>query len=188
MRVSHVKKAQKDQGTCGGCGKQVVKGDAYKWAKGRYGPRMVRCDSCYFRQSDLTGSDKLSRAYAAQEDAEDRLSGWGGEDAEEARTILQELAEAVREVGEEYQESADNIMEAFPSGNSTSEECEEKASNLEDWASTCESAADDIEDFDEDSVEPEPDESKEDAIERARGEWADEARSTIEGAIGECPV
>jgi hypothetical protein len=186
MRVNYVKKAKKDQGTCT-CGHEIKAGEAYKWAKGRYGPRMVRCEKCSFRQSDLTSSDKLSRVYGAQEDAEDRLQGWDGEDAEEARSLLQELGEAVREVGEEYQESADNIRESF-SESSTADECEEKAEQLEDWASTCESAADDIEDFDEDTVEPEADESKEDAVERARGEWADEVRNTVEGAIGECPV
>jgi len=149
---------------------------------------MVRCGSCVFRQSDLTSSDKLSRVYSAQEEAEDRLGAWDGADADEARGILTDLAEAVREVGEEYQESADNIMESFPSGNSTSEECEEKASGLEDWADTCESAADDIEDFDEAGVEPEPDESKEDAVVRAREAWAEEVRSNVEGAIVECPL
>lgn len=186
MRVNHVKKAQKDQGTCT-CGKEIKAGEPYKWAKGRYGPRMVRCDSCRFRQSDLTSSDKLSRVYGAQEEAEDALASWDGEDADEARSILENLAASIREVSEEYQESADNIHENF-SESSTADECEEKAQDLESWADSIEGAMDDIEDFDEDDVEPEEGVSKEDAIEHDRSVWSDAARSTIEGVIGECPL
>jgi len=203
MKVNTVKKAQKDQGTCPACGKEIKAGDAYKWAKGRFTSKKIRCESCAFRQSDLTSSDKLSQVYAAQEAAEDAMAEWDG-DGEEAKSIMETLAEAIREVAQEYQESADSIHENF-SESSTADECEEKANDLEQWADDCEQAGeegefdeDDI-DFDEDNVAVEDckdeaekkdriEKAREEKVEEARSEWRENLETAMNDAIGDCPV
>jgi hypothetical protein len=209
MRVNTVKKARKDQGTCPACGKEIKAGDSYKWAKGRFTAKKVRCASCNFRQSDLTSSDKLSQVYAAQEGAEDAMAEWSGspdadDDGSEAKSIMETLAEAIREVAQEYQESADSIHENF-SESSTADECEEKAQELEQWADECEQVAEEAEfdeddiDFDEDDVDVEDckdDEEREERIEKARQEkrteardqWRETLESEMNDAIGSCPV
>lgn len=207
MRVNHVAKARKDQGHCCKCSKEIKVGDAYSWIKPRYGSRRVVCGSCHFRNSDLTSSDKLSRVYEAQESAEDQVSGWDGEDAEELKGYVEELIEAVREVAEEYQSSADAIRDSF-SDSPTADECEEKANELEGWADELEGF--DPEDFDDSEYEEEEDEeepeagegelSKEKAEEekpkrkgseeweQARSEWADGLRDEALGVVGSCPL
>lgn len=113
MRTHFVKKARKAQGKCLQCGKKIEVGASYRWAKGRYGPKMVKCSDHSFKASELTNSDKLSRVYAAQESATDRISAWDGDDLESLRGILEETANEINKVADEYQESADNIREHF---------------------------------------------------------------------------
>jgi hypothetical protein len=203
-RINTVKKARKAQGTCGKCGKAIKAGDAYKWIKPRYGAKKVRCEDCAFRSSDLTSSDKLSRVYEAQETAQDAVNDWDGEDAQELKSILETAAEEIREVAQEYQDSADAIMEHFPSGNQTSEECEERAQELEGWADT-------LDDFEPEEFEPEDEDDDPDAEENGNGltevsdpnkseadedeelackkeEWAEEQRGNAHVALDECPV
>lgn len=151
-RINTVKKARKDQGTCRGCGREIKAGDGYKWIKFRYGGKVKKCSSCNFRSSELTSSDKLSRLYAAQEDAHDRLDGWDREDADEIRSLLEDTAQEIREVGEEYQESADAIREHFETSD-TADECEEKAQEIEGWADEVEGA--DVPEWDDEEIRDE---------------------------------
>jgi len=151
-RITTVQKARKEAGRCGGCGTDIKKGDPYKWLKKRYGPRKVRCGKCAFKASDHAGG-RLAEVYCAMEDAEDQISGWDGEDIEELRGYLEEAATNIRDLGEQYQESADNIRQSF-SESSTADECEEKAEGLTSWA-------DEIESCDLDDYEPEGSEDQE---------------------------
>jgi hypothetical protein len=182
-RINTVKKARKAQGRCTKCGKAINKGDAYRWIKPRYGSKRCVCESCQFRASDLTSSDKLGRVYDAQEDAQSAVGDWDGQDVAELRQALEDAAEAIREVAQEYQESADNIMEHFPSGNQTSEECEERANELEGWA-------DDIEGADLDDFDPEAEGEDETDDERAerRERWVEETRDAAQAPLDDCPV
>lgn len=113
-----------------------VLGDGYRWIKFNRGPKKIRCmkPECAFRASDMTTSDKLSRVYAAQETAQDVVDSWDGEDIETLREALQTAAEEIREVASEYNESADNMEQAFPNGSPTIDDCREKAESLESWA------------------------------------------------------
>jgi hypothetical protein len=216
MRVNTVKKCRKAQGTCG-CGKEIKKGDAYKWAQGRYGPRMVKCDNCGFRPSELCGG-KLSEVYAAQEEAEDSLGNWAPEGGKEGlEELCTALAERLNEIADEYQESCDNIRDTF-TDSPTADECEEKADQLRDWASEAESP--DIEDPPEveptvhpEEVECEACEAKakfypdlgiyrctdkecadefepeeEDVEESEMEDWAENAKQTVEDILGNCPL
>jgi DNA repair ATPase RecN len=165
-RVNHVNKAATDQGTCSKCGVEIKKGDAYVWTKNRYGPKRKRCTAtaCRFRSSDLTSSEKLSQVYEAQETAEDAVAEWTGDedDASDVTQALQDAAEQIREVAQEYQQSADAIRDNFAES-TTADECEEKANDLESWADELD-AWEPPSDFDEA-------EARKDAIEALREEY-----------------
>jgi hypothetical protein len=214
MRINRVKKARKDQGNCSGCGKPVKKGDGYKWIKSRFGPRKIKCDECRFRPSELTSS-KMGAIWDAQEDTREAIAGWDGEDVQDLKSILEEFAEVVREVGQEYSEAADNMPENLQYS-PVAEECREKGEELEGWAS-------DLECFDFDEFdEPDKDELREehrpagesaandlkkdqtieerdkfieeyidDAVEgdilEKKEEWMDEQRGNAESEIDNCP-
>jgi hypothetical protein len=143
-RVTYVKKARKDHPAGG-----IKKGDSYYWWKFRYGGK--RFSRTPPRQSQLTNSDKLSRVYAAQESVEDAM----GESAlpDDWRGAVEDAANEVREVGEEYQESCDNIRDQF-TDSPTADECEEKAE-------ACESVASEMDDIDFDSLPDKPEDGDE---------------------------
>lgn len=216
-RINRVAKARKDQGSCGRCTKPIKAGDSYVWIKFRHGGKRKRCSdfACRFRQSDLTQSDKLSRVYAAQENAEDTIGALDAADEsfeDDIKSALEEAAAEIREVAQEYEESAENIREHF-SESSTADECEEKANELESWADDLEgfepgngafdpSDHDLPEEFDEKSVkrdEGASDDDHADKIEEAREEyeeklreareqWGDDVRSEAEDIISNCPI
>lgn len=141
-RINYVKSTRKDQGHCGKCGDPLPKRSAYRYIKFRYAGKRVRCmkASCNFRQSDLTSSDKLSRAYAAGEYVEDAVGRFVLEvhvseildGAQNIADAVEESKSEIEEVAQEYNDSADNIEMAFDYS-PTAEECREKAENLENW-------------------------------------------------------
>lgn len=210
MKITHVKNAQKDQGTCCKCNKEIKAGEPYSWIKPQYGTKRVVCGNCHFKNSDLTTSDKLSTVYAAQENAEDSVADWDGEDIEDLKSFVSDMASEIRDVADEYQSSCDAIKERF-SESSTADECEEKAESLGSWADELESfdPADFDEadaDFEEEVLKDVPDETeeqkkqrqeelyekneenKEKAIEEAREQWAEAARSEALDLIGNYPL
>ena len=150
MRVNHVKSARKTKKArvCGQCQHTVEPGEAYKYAEPRYGPTKIRCSGCHFRPSDLQDSDKMADLYLAQEGLEDDITAaCYANDPADLPGALNTAAEAAREVGEAYGESADNIESAFTGGSPTADDCREKADSIEEWADALESAAGDIEGF-----------------------------------------
>jgi len=148
-RVNRVGKCRKAQGNCGGCGDPIKKGDPYiHWSPGFRGSKRRRCTKpgCYPRPSALTANDRLSTVYGAQEDVEDTIKDWDRRDIDALKDAMTEAAEHIREMGEEYQESADTINETAE-GSPIAEECEEKANGLSEWADEIESARDDLEEY-----------------------------------------
>ena len=205
MRTNVVAKARIAQGECGKCGKEILAGAAYKWIKGRYSGRRVRCAECPdWRPSEKTGSAALSTVYGAREAAEDAIGEWDGEDADALRSILTEAGDAIDEGAEAYEESAQNIEDGFQHETSASQELRDKADEVRSWAEEVRSKADDIEDFDEEEAKTEaegelaePEEGDDpaereqeikEAVEQAKIEWADEQREAASDAISECPV
>lgn len=188
-RVNHVAACRKPQ-ECGSCGKKIKTGEPYKWAKPRYGSKMVRCDACKFRQSDLSSS-KMATIWDAQQDFD--LDGC--ESLSDIQEKCSEFAETVREVAQEYQESAQNMEDGMGHRTEMCEELDEKGQSLEAWADECESAADGVDDFDEDAVRDEvkgddpdlDDDAVEEEVESRRSAWLDEARETVESTISDCP-
>lgn len=169
MARVHTAKAAKDYPEYG-----IKKGDTYFWWQLYKQPKRMSKDRP--RPSQLTGSAKLSAAYAAQEAAEDAVVGSAStEDLVEA---LRQAAEDARSVAEEYEESASSIRETF-SESSTADECEEKAEALNDWADELEQACDEIESLDRKDFE-EGDEGDE--------EFANAACEIAEAAIGNLSI
>jgi hypothetical protein len=169
-RVRHVKKARKSHGKCGSCGTPINVGDPYKWAKPRYGSKKVRCVNCKFKRGDLSSS-KMVTIYDAQDTAYEGIKGWGGEEIDELKSVLEDFSEVVREVASEYEESAENIRQYFPES-WKADELDEAYSELEGWA-------EEIDCFDPDEFDPEAGEDKE--------SWAEERRSEAEELVGNCP-
>jgi len=117
MQTNYVKHARGSPGPCEKCVKPIPKGAAYKWIKGRFGPKRVRCDACPdWRLSEKTGSDKLSRLYAARESVEDALAAWDRDsgDVEDLRSALESAAGEASDVAEEYREAASSWNDAGP--------------------------------------------------------------------------
>lgn len=149
MKVNRVKKARKDHGHCGKCGTAIRKGDSYWYIEPRFGPRKLRCSSgdCNFRMSDMVSSDKLQRIWLARENIEDKVKecrdnmsevaseGWPAW-LEELADTIQESAEEIREVGIEYEESAQNVDEYFPGS--------QQVDDIQDKADRCEEMADQL--------------------------------------------
>ena len=137
----HSQKAAKDYPA-----HDIKKGDTYYWWKFRHGGKVL--SKTFPRQSQLTQSDKLSRAYATAENLSDAIGE--AEDTEAIVDALNDAATSAREIGEEYGESADNIESAFPNGSPTADDCREKADSMDSWADELESAASEVEALDDD--------------------------------------
>jgi len=94
MKVTEVKEAQKEQGNCGSCGKEIKAGDSYFWWEFQPGERMVRCDNpaCYPEAADLA-SDR----FRAQ------VCGLKGKLDEIVRTSSSEmLADMLRDLSDDF--------------------------------------------------------------------------------------
>lgn len=140
-RTNYVKKARKAQGKCEVCGKPIAPGDAYKYIEPRYGPKRVRHTTCRDWRPSETSSSKMTTIWAAQEAFGDTTFT----DRADIAAAVNEVAEAARSVGEEYNESAQNIEDGFGHEVPMSEELREKGDELEQWADELESTASDIE-------------------------------------------
>lgn len=176
-KVEHARKAQPNYG--------INKGDTYYWWKFRYGGKHV--SKTYPRASQLTQS-KLSGVYAAEESAQDEIneirnrkpaegqekSDFLNEVIEDLKSALEQCAESIREVAQEYTESADNMESGFGHETSSSEEVREKASELESYADDIESNAN----SEVDGYDPAEDEE----------DWLDNLCNNAEGCIGGCPI
>ena len=136
-RTNVVKSARKAQGKCRVCSKEINVGDPYKWAKPRYGSKVVVCSGCQITAS-MTSSSKLVAVWEAQE-----ALSFSEDDLEAIAADLRSLAETAREVGQEYQDSCDNQREYFPDSE-TAQENEDKAQGLDGWADELDAAADDV--------------------------------------------
>jgi DNA repair exonuclease SbcCD ATPase subunit len=189
-RVTTVQRAKKSPGSCSKCQKAIKTSDSYRWWKPRYGRKHVRCvqPACAPRASDLTSSDKLSRVYGAGESIEDAIEQFRKDKEIEAlKGVLEDAAQELNEVAEEYRESASNIESGF-NGNRMPmcDELEEKADNLESKAEEIESAAGDLEDFDEDGAKEEAEaEAESELDEFAEGEREEKLEELVEKKVKE---
>lgn len=139
MKLNHVIKAQKTT-KCGKCGKEIAKGDSYRWWKFRYGGRRVRCmdSACSPRPSEMINSPFLSTAASLAEGLEDAVASFESDlDVDALQGAVEEAASGFRELGEEAQGSFDNMPEGLQQGDTgqmlegRAERCGEIADELE---------------------------------------------------------
>lgn len=135
----------------------IKKGDEYfHWTPYR---GQKQRSKTYPRPSQLTGSDKLQRIYEAGESVEDFCANWTPttfSDVQALVDLLNESANNVREVADEYQSAADNM-----NGN---EQHQERADAAGEYADALENAASDIEGM----------------VEERKGELAEDAKTDAE--------
>ena len=150
-RVNRVKKARKDQGSCGRCRTPLPAGSAYRWWKFRHGGKHKRCmaEKCRPRASELTGSEFLSAVYSAQE----TFSGSDYSTPDELADALRTMAEELREAAQIRIEAADAIEGGFGHETEQSYTLREEGEAIEYWADDIESAADDVGSIDLDQIE-----------------------------------
>lgn len=187
------RKARKDYPDAG-----IKKGDTYFFAQIKTGPRSSRIIRSKERipQSKLTTSAFMSTVYSIGEQFDAIVHDNTAPDA------FRDLAQQVRDLGEETQSSFDNMPDGLQQGD-TGQMLEERVSNCEQWADDIESAADqlestiseieekdiaDLEDItydaeDEDAVEPD-----EETVQEARDrEITDAVAEAISEASGASP-
>ena len=201
MKIYTVQKSRVDR-KCGRCGVEIPVGSRYFYFQHKFSPVSYRCEKHYPRQSELTTSDKLSTVYSIQERIEDLIGAFDYDDIdamvsglEDLSAELETMSEEARQVAEEYNTSADNMEEHFPSGSYQIDEIREKSQACEEWADELESAKGDVdeaindltykqaeyEDFDEDDEDVET--SKDEILEDCR-QIVEDATSKVEEAAG----
>lgn len=124
----------------------IVKGDKYWFCAIKTGPRSSRTlrQLQPFRRSQLTSSDYLAQLY----DWEDSLAALASMDD------AQNLADTIRQLGEEQQEKLDNMPEGLQQGDT--------GQMIQERIDACENAASEIEDIiSEWENQEEPDEDEE---------------------------
>lgn len=123
-RVHHVKKARKDNPVC-------KKGGSYYWWKFRYGGK--RYSLTYPKQSQLT----QSAYYASLYDLQDEIENADCDDSDSFESLRDSVAETLQEIGQECQDSLDNMPEQLqyaPTGEL-----------LQERIDACDSAVSDVE-------------------------------------------
>lgn len=178
-RVTHVKKARKDNRVC-------KKGESYFWWKHAFGSKQFSLTRP--KPSQLTQSDKLSQLYEAQE-ALDVLQCH--EEPDELASQINEIASTVEAVKDEYQESYDNMEQAFPNSCPVMDDIQEKIDECESWQSSLEDSASETESLDRDdytTANDEDDDEQQEADTDAGDEEFETAKQDIIDQLETCPI
>lgn len=152
------RKAAKDYPSNG-----IKKGDRYFYVKIKTGPYSSRTIRSLTRPKrwELTTSDFYSQLWPIEDEGFDGVA---------EASDLKDIAEQLRELGQEQQEKFDNMPDGLQQGD-TGQQIEERAQQCEEWADAIDQAADELEtkldEFDA-AVEPWRD------YHEAKAEWDDE--------------
>lgn len=165
---------------CDKCGKTIEPGQEYLTWKFNRGARYLRHATCgYPRRSELSNS-KMVGVW----DAVDAFDVSGATSADDIKSDLESVAQAAREVAQEYADSADNIEASWPAGNPTSEACRATSDELEAWA-------DELESWEPDSESPDVDDFEggeaSDEYAEAYDSWLQECRDSAQDKVNEAP-
>lgn len=133
---------------CGSCSEKIKAGqEYYEWSFRYGGTHRQHVSHGRPKQSQLTQS-KMSGAYAAVEAAEESIAS--AECVEDIRSALEECAGEIESVKDEYQDGLDGM---FSQDGAVAQEVQEKIDALESFKDELDSAASDLEDFNEDEPE-----------------------------------
>jgi len=161
---------------CQSCGKPIEVGQPYKWFKMKSaygGVKKSYHPDCEIPASHRTTS-RMGQVWDAQTAAASDLSS--AEDLDGIREALQGFAAEVRQVGEEYTESADNMESGFGHATYQSDELRERGEALEAWA-------DELENWEFSGDEPDQDDfvtTDQEAYDEAVKQWESEEPSVDE--------
>ncbi len=168
-RVTFVKKAQKDNPVC-------KAGESYYWWKFRYGGK--RYSLVPPRGSQLT----QSAYYSSIRSLSEMIDDWRG-GSEDLDGLRDDVIQQLQDIGEECQESLDNIPDALqeaPTGELLTERIE-----------TCEGMVNELESYD---IESGPEEiAEDDDLDKdekadALQDWVTETTSEFSNFVSECEV
>jgi hypothetical protein len=130
---------------CEKCGKTIELGMPYKHVSPKSGPyggvKRIRCADCPSWKPSELSSSKMASIMAAQEEFD--VSDC--ESVEDINDRLNDFAATVREVGEEYKESAQNMEDGFGHSTEMSQDLESKGDELDGWADDLENGVDEKE-------------------------------------------
>lgn len=209
-RLNHVKsfrgtsKTADGNLTCGKCGATITKGDSYRWWSNRSpgmrsGIERYRCakTACTPSMGEMTPG-RRGQLYLIQENAEAALAEWAGDNTDDLESIWENAADELRELAEEFRESASNIEDGFGHATYQSEEMEEKGDSLEGVADDAPDFEDppEREDFEDDEA-PEAampnqnlslQQSGQEKYEEALEAWREEQRTALTEKLYEAEV
>lgn len=175
-KVYSVGAARKDQGKCGNCSTPILVGMPYRHFTVGFRSRnkQVRCmkSSCTPTRAQRESS-RLSEIY----EVIDAASFDDCETAEDIRGVLDEVAQAARDLAQEYADASVNPN----TGAVFNADAEERGQNLEAYA-------DELDSWDEPGDEPEKPEDENDEIAMAEyeekyGEWLQEAKDSAQDVL-----
>ena len=127
--------------------------DYWEWSMMQGGRGFKKRSTTQPRRSQLTNSDFLGKMYDIEDDMD--FSGAGSD--EELRSMREDLAQQIRDVGQEEQDKYDNMPEGLQQGDT--------GQMIEERAQACESIADELDNVDLDDA---PEELEEDELEECR--------------------
>ncbi len=136
-RVTHVKKARKDNPVC-------KKGESYYWWQFAFSPKSFSLTRP--RDSQLTRSAYYSTLYAIQEQIEDTTV----ENADELQSVADDAQSALAELRDETEEKLSNMTEHGLENTPTGEMIQERVDALESALQELECIDTDFDDEDED--------------------------------------
>lgn len=162
--------------------KEIKPGDSYRKATGRRSGGFytrTRCADCpTWQQWDL--SDSLPARLAEIVHVYDAAIG-GATSTDDFEQALSDAQEAVEELAQEKRDGAENMEAGFGHETEQSQQLNEDADQLDDWANSIESAKTDIPDL------PEPEDNADELTEDQIETWRDEAIAAIT-VMDDCPL
>jgi hypothetical protein len=125
---------------CDSCGNEIEVGTPYKHITPKSGPyggrKRTRHESCPTWQVWEYSSSLSARLAQVAHDFEQAIEGV--ESPEDVTSALEDAASSIEEIAEEKREGAGNIEEGFGHPTSASEELEQTADSLSEWATEIE--------------------------------------------------
>lgn len=140
-KITHVAVAKKAPGTCRTCRQPIDVGVAYKHFSKRYLGKFVYHETCSIPSSHQT-SGKTAQLLEIGE-ALDSAIGQAS-DFDDLMGALEEASEAAGGLADEYEESVSNIVDGFGHETSVSEDMQERADSIRQWADELDNARSEI--------------------------------------------